>query len=303
MWPGNTADVGVLLPIVDRLRTRFAIGRVCVVADRGMISAATIAALEERGLEYVLGARERTDSLVRRIVLEDTAALHAALRAARQRGETQLWVKEVVVEGRRYVVCRNEAEANKDAADRKAVLDGLERAAEEGRQGADRQLGLPPLPQEHRQEGVRDRPRQGGGRGSVRRHLCPAHERQDHARCRRCYAIATCSRSRTCSGRPKRFCAPGRSTTRPMLPFAAMCSARSWRWCCGRSSTTAAGRWTSGPNGRRCQRDLDRLQEVEIAKDGKRLILRTPVAGTAGRLFQAVRVALPPNVREHAAAA
>ena len=41
--------------------------------------------------------------------------------------ETQLWVKEVVVEGRRYVVCRNEAEANKDAADRKAVLDGLER--------------------------------------------------------------------------------------------------------------------------------------------------------------------------------
>jgi hypothetical protein len=46
-----------------------------------------------------------------------------------------------------------------------------------------------------------------------------------------------------------------------------------------------------------------RPEEVEIAKDGKRLILRTPVAGTAGRLFQAVRVALPPNVREHAAAA
>ena len=32
MWPGNTADVSVLLPIVDRLRTRFAIGRVCIVA-------------------------------------------------------------------------------------------------------------------------------------------------------------------------------------------------------------------------------------------------------------------------------
>ena len=31
----------------------------------------TIAALEERGLEYVLGARERTDSLVRDVVLED----------------------------------------------------------------------------------------------------------------------------------------------------------------------------------------------------------------------------------------
>ena len=64
MWPGNTADVSVLIPVVDRLRTRFGIDRVCVVADRGMISAATIAELEERGLEYVLGVRERTDTLV-----------------------------------------------------------------------------------------------------------------------------------------------------------------------------------------------------------------------------------------------
>jgi hypothetical protein len=59
MLPGNTADSTVLLPVVDRLRERFGIGRVCVVADRGMISAATIAALEERKLEYLLGARER----------------------------------------------------------------------------------------------------------------------------------------------------------------------------------------------------------------------------------------------------
>ena len=47
MWPGNTADVTTLVPVIDRLRPRFAIGRICVVADRGMISAETIAALEE----------------------------------------------------------------------------------------------------------------------------------------------------------------------------------------------------------------------------------------------------------------
>jgi hypothetical protein len=74
MWPGNTADVSALIPVIDRLRTRFGIGRVCVVADRGMISAPTIAALEERGLEYVLGVRERTDTLVRQVVLEDSRA-------------------------------------------------------------------------------------------------------------------------------------------------------------------------------------------------------------------------------------
>ena len=33
MLPGNTADVTLLLPVVDRLRQRFAVGRVCVVAD------------------------------------------------------------------------------------------------------------------------------------------------------------------------------------------------------------------------------------------------------------------------------
>jgi hypothetical protein len=51
MWPGNTTAVSTLIPVIDRLRQRFAIGRVCVVADRGMISAETIAGLEQRGLE------------------------------------------------------------------------------------------------------------------------------------------------------------------------------------------------------------------------------------------------------------
>jgi len=32
MWPGNTADVTSLIPAVERLRKRFSITRVCVVA-------------------------------------------------------------------------------------------------------------------------------------------------------------------------------------------------------------------------------------------------------------------------------
>ena len=53
------------------LAETLSIGRVCVVADRGMISAATITGLEERKLEYILGARERSDAVVRKIVLEN----------------------------------------------------------------------------------------------------------------------------------------------------------------------------------------------------------------------------------------
>src|SRR5690349_21538342 len=41
LWPGNTADVTTLLPVVKRLRQRFKVSRVSIVADRGMISAKT----------------------------------------------------------------------------------------------------------------------------------------------------------------------------------------------------------------------------------------------------------------------
>ena len=68
LWPGNTTDVKTLIPVVDRLRSRFAINRVCIVADRGMISKETIEDLEgnDRGWLYILGARMRAQSEARR---------------------------------------------------------------------------------------------------------------------------------------------------------------------------------------------------------------------------------------------
>jgi hypothetical protein len=41
------------------------------------------------------------------------------------RAETQLFAKEVRHSGRRYIACRNEAEAEKDRADRQAIIAGL----------------------------------------------------------------------------------------------------------------------------------------------------------------------------------
>jgi len=125
MWPGNTADVKALLPVIDRLRQRFAIGRICMVADRGMISAETVQGLEERQLDYVLGARERTDTLVRTVVLNDSAPF-TPLLIERAKGQTQLFVKDVKVDGKRYIVCRNETEAEKDRKDREAIVAALQ---------------------------------------------------------------------------------------------------------------------------------------------------------------------------------
>jgi hypothetical protein len=130
MMPGNTADVSVLVPVIDRLRHRFGITRACIVADRGMIAEATIAALEERGLEYVLGVRERTDGRVRKVL--DDAQPFTPLLIERARGDTQLFVKEVKVEGIRYIAARNQAEAEKDAADRAAIIAALDRQLKRG---------------------------------------------------------------------------------------------------------------------------------------------------------------------------
>lgn len=50
----------------------------------------------------------------------------------RQKGGTQLEVKEVTVAGRRYVLCRNEVEARRDAEARAELVAGLERKLVQG---------------------------------------------------------------------------------------------------------------------------------------------------------------------------
>src|SRR3974390_3161498 len=110
---------------------RFSIGRVCIVADRGMISAETIAELEARGLFYILGVRERSDKLVRDLVLDDPAPF-VPLTITKRRKSVDYEAKAVTLAARRYIVCRNHDEAKKDAADRAAILAALERQLKKG---------------------------------------------------------------------------------------------------------------------------------------------------------------------------
>ena len=118
-------------PVVDRLRQRFSIGRVCIVADRGMISTETVATLEARGLLYILGVRERTDRLVRDVVLNDAAPFVPLIVEKRGR-DIEYSAKAVTLGGARYIVCINHQQAAKDAADRAAIIAALERQLKRG---------------------------------------------------------------------------------------------------------------------------------------------------------------------------
>jgi transposase len=129
--PGNTADVTLLLPVVKRLRERFGIAQACIVADRGMISADTIAALEAEKIEYILGVREHISREVRAEVIEDDG-LAVPLVIPRQKDETELAIRETTIAGRRYVICRYAEEAKKDAMARAELVAGLERKLAQG---------------------------------------------------------------------------------------------------------------------------------------------------------------------------
>ena len=133
LWPGNTTDVKSLVPIVDRLRQRFGVVNVCIVADRGMISRETIAALEERGWLYILGARLRSTTEVRDEVLSRGGRYQVVYpKTGVASDPSPLKVKEVMIGERRYVVCINEDQAKKDAIDRAAILAGLKEKLSQG---------------------------------------------------------------------------------------------------------------------------------------------------------------------------
>ena len=298
MVPGNTADVTVLLPVVERLRTRFGVTRACVVADRGMISADTIAALEKLGMEYILGARERTSSVIRNIVLEDTAPM-VPLALDRQKGETQLWVKEVRVGNDRYIVSLNDAEAKKDKADRQAIIDGLQAQLKKGDKalvgnsayrrylkasGKTFEIDLGKLAEEARFDGI-----------CVLKTNAKIPPLQAVIRYRDLLQVEALFLAAKASfdTRPIFHHSDAAIRGHVFCSFLALTLAKELTRLCEAKGLK--------PEWQPLLNDLDRLQQATIGKDGKSITVRTPTAGMVGSVFQATGVAIPANIREQAA--
>jgi hypothetical protein len=303
-WPGNATDVKSLLPVVTRLRDRFGIRHMCVVADRGMISAETIAELEARGIDYILGARERSSSEIREVVLTDRAPM-VPLTIPRARGcERDIEVKEVIagdwgagVKSRRYVICFNPAEARRDAAARDTIVASLLSKLKAG----DKELV---------------------GNAGYRRFLATPREGRfeidaariaDDAQFDGLHVLRTNSRMNMLSvalayrelWRVEAIFRTAKSIfeTRPI--FHQSDAAIAGHLFCSflalllrkelDERLTAAGvnaEWDD------IVRDLDRVEQVIIEQGPKRFVLRPQAPGCAGAVFKAVGVALPPLIRQ-----
>ncbi|MBM3292718.1 IS1634 family transposase [Candidatus Bathyarchaeota archaeon] len=126
IWPGNIADVNTLLPVANRLRKRFGVEKMCIVADRGMISQSTVEAMETKGLNYILGVRMRRVNHVKREVLSRAGRYQEVFPEIKlSKAPAPLKVKEVMHNDTRYIVCLNPRQARKDKADRDIIVESL----------------------------------------------------------------------------------------------------------------------------------------------------------------------------------
>ena len=229
IWPGNTADVTTLIPVIDRLRRRFAIARVCVVADRGTISTETMAELEARRLLYILGVRERSDKLVRELVLDDLAPFVPLVMKKRGK-EIDYEAKTVMLAGRRYIVCRNRQEAKKDAADRASIVAALERQLAQGDKALSATPAFGAISRRSATSTLRSIPtRSRRRRSSTASSCCVPTPISIHWRL--CSATSSCGGWSRPSEPPSTCSPPARSSTSSTRPSAVTCSAASSRSC------------------------------------------------------------------------
>jgi hypothetical protein len=290
MWPGNRADVTTLMPVAQDLRTRFGIQRLSLVADRGMISADTIQALEnsQPAIGYILGARMRQSAEVRRDVL--------ARGGRYQVVAGQLQVKEVWVEGRRYIVCLNPQEAERDAAARAAMVDALAEKLSQGpreligNRGYRRFVRVQRGAAEIDRQKVREDARY-DGKFVLRTNLdLPAD--QVALRYKELWQVERLFRDAKTllETRPVFHHWDATICGHVFVSFLALVLLRELQ--ARQEAAAAQAEWSD------MRRDLDALQEIRVRDNGHVYWLRTPVKPGASAAFKAAGVAIPPGVRD-----
>jgi len=297
MWPGNTTDVTTLIPVIKRLRSRFAIGRICIVSDRGMISAETLAHLEEEKIPYILGVRMRRCKAVKEEVLSRAGRYREVHpEGVSAKDPSPLKVKEVIVDGNRYIVCLNEKQARKDAADREAIIDSLREKLKSspkslvGNKGYRKYLKMEKDTVAVNPDKIEEEARY-DGKWVLKTNTALTAE-QVALKYKELWQVEQVFRDMksVLDTRPifhKRdetirghvFCSFLALVIRKELDRRLESAGYCFEWA-------------------DIKQDLKALQEITIEDRGKPLVIRSQCHGTCGKIFQAVGVAIPPTIRE-----
>lgn len=119
VFPGNTADPAAFIEAVEVVRTKFGIGELTLVGDRGMITSARIEALRELGgLSWITCLRAPA---IKALAAED-GPLQMSLFDTQDLAE----IAHPDYPGERLIACRNPALAQLRAAKRESMLTATE---------------------------------------------------------------------------------------------------------------------------------------------------------------------------------
>lgn len=299
MWPGNTADVSTLLPVVEEIKKRFSIRSFCIVADRGMISAETVAQLEsdENQMLYILGTRMRRVKEIREQVL----SWPGRYTQVREEGESSkdpapLKVKQIDYGGHRYIVCLNDRQARKEAKDREAIIASLEDQLKKGaksivgNKGYRKYLKIAKDSVKIDEAKVKSEARFDGK--WVLRTNTKLSADQVALKYKQLWQVERIFRNvkslletrpiyhrhdRTIRGHV--FCSFLALVVRKELDRCLKQAGHRFEWA-------------------EIKQDLKALQSVKIEENGKLLAVRNECKGVCGKVFQAVGVAVPPTIKE-----
>ena len=297
MWPGNTADVTSVLPVVQRIRSRFPIDKLCIVADRGMISGDTVAYLEKEKIPYILGARMRRVNEVRQDVLSRAGRYREVYPEGRSsKDPSPLKVKEVLVDDRRYILCLNERQARKNAADRQSIIDALSEKIKSnpkslvGNKGYRKYLSLDRDTVSLNQQKVEEEKRF-DGKWVLKTNTSLSAE-QVALKYKELWQVEQVFRDMK-SVLDTRPIFHQRDETIKGHVFCSFLALVLIKELYRRLEKAGHDfEWAD------IKQDLSALQEITIEDNGKKLAIRSACKGVCGKVFQAVGVALPVTIRE-----
>jgi len=297
MWPGNAADVTSLFPVIQRIRSRFPIDKLCIVADRGMISGDTAAYLEKEKISYILGARMRKVKEVRQDVLSRAGRYREVYPEGRSsKDPSPLKVKEVLVDDRRYILCLNERQARKDAADRQSIIDALSEKIKSnpkslvGNKGYRKYLSLDRDTVSLNQEKVEEEKRF-DGKWVLKTNTALTAE-QVALKYKELWQVEQVFRDMK-SVLDTRPIFHQRDETIKGHVFCSFLALVLIKELYRRLEKAGHDfEWAD------IKQDLSALQEITIEDNGKKLAVRSECKGVCGKVFQAVGVAIPVTIRE-----
>lgn len=299
LWPGNTADVKSLVPVTSRMKRRFGVEQACVVADRGMISKETLSWFEDADHPtlYILGARMRKQREVCVEVLGRAGRYHVIYPERKHAKEpSPLKVKEVVVDGRRYIVCHNADQARKDAVDREMILKSLEEQLRKGEkslvgnkgyrrflksQGNAFEIDMKKVEEESRFD----------GKWVLRTNTnFPAAEVA--LKYKQLWTVESLFRTvkSVLATRPIYHKCDDTIRGHVFCSFLALVLMKELLMRLESNGLTLE--WHD------IIRDLETMDDVEIGDEGKRFLMRTGAVGCCGKVFQAAGIAMPPTIRQ-----